>query len=367
LIVPLIDLHAQYLELKKEILKATERVFDSGVYISGPEVEALEKDIAFITHSQYAVSNANGTDALVLALDACGVGPGDEVITTPYTFFATAEAIVRRGAIPVFADIDERTYNLSPEETEKKITSKTKAIIPVHIFGQPADMDAFNDIAERHNLAIIEDACQALGAGYKGKPIGALGTIGCVSFFPTKNLGGYGDGGIVVTNDEELADRIRLLSHHGSKRKYYHDVVGYNSRLDPLQAAILRVKLGKLQEWNAKRQQKAAFYAKHLEHTTLRIPIVDANVDHVFHLYAVECDKREQLADQLQQAGISTGHYYPCPLHLQKALAYLGYKPGDFKVTEKVCERSLALPMSPHLTEEQQVYIIEKVQQLTKV
>lgn len=366
MIVPLIDVHAQYLELKKDILEATERVFDSGVYISGPEVEALEKDIASITQSKYAVSTANGTDALILALEACGVGPGDEVITTPYTFFASAEAIARRGAIPVFADIDEQTYNLSPEETEKKITSKTKAIIPVHIFGQPADMDAFNVMADQHNLAIIEDACQALGAGYKKKPIGALGTIGCVSFFPTKNLGGYGDGGIVVTNDEELADRIRLLSHHGSKRKYYHEVVGYNSRLDSLQAAILRVKLGKLQEWNVKRQQKAAFYSKHLEHTTLKMPIVDAHVDHVFHLFVAECENRNQIADQLKQAGISTGHYYPSPLHLQKALAYLGYKPGDFKVAEKICERSLALPMSPHLTEEQQVYIIEKVQQLTK-
>lgn len=366
MIIPLIDLHAQYMELRKEILEATERVFDSGVYIGGTEVEALEKGIATLTQSQYAVSTANGTDALILALEACGVGPGDEVITTPYTFFASAEAIARRGAIPVFADIDERTYNLSPEETEKKITSKTKAIIPVHIFGQPADMDAFNDMAKRHNLAIIEDACQALGAGYKNKPIGALGHIGCISFFPTKNLGGYGDGGIVVTNDEEMADRIKLLGHHGSKRKYYHDVVGYNSRLDSLQAAILRVKLSKLQEWNAKRKQKASIYAEHLKHTALSVPTVDAHVDHVFHLFAVECDYRDQIAAQLQQAGISTGHYYPCPLHLQKALAYLGYKRGDFKVAEKVCERSLALPMSPHLTEEQQAYIIEKVQQLTK-
>lgn len=364
--IPLIDLRAQYMELKDEIWMAMQRVLDSGVYISGAEVTALENDIASITNAKYAVSVANGTDALVLALDACGIGPGDEVITSPFTFFATAEAIARRGATPVFADIDEHTFNLSPEHAAAQITARTKAIIPVHLFGQPADMDAFKQLAEQHKLAIIEDACQALGAAYKGNPVGAMGTIGCISFFPTKNLGGYGDGGIVITNDEEMADRVRLLSHHGSKQKYIHNQIGYNSRLDPLQAAVLRVKLRKLDEWNKRRQKAAAYYAEHLDPLLVTPPIVANDVSHVFHLYVLKCHNRSGLAEQLKQAGIATGHYYPSPLHLQKALAYLGYKEGDFMAAESMCRSSLALPISPHITMEEQKYIVKHVNRWTK-
>lgn len=364
--LPLVDLRAQYFELKVEIDEAMRRVMESGVYIAGPEVEALEGEIGILTEARYAVSVANGTDALALALEAAGIGRGDEVITTAFTFFATAEAIVRVGAIPVFADIDERTYNLCPIDTVSKITSRTKAIIPVHIFGQPAEMDVFCEIAKLHQLVVIEDACQALGAVYNNKPVGAIGDIGCISFFPTKNLGGYGDGGIVVTNNEHFADRVRLLSHHGSRKKYFHETVGCNSRLDPLQAAILRVKLAKLREWNERRTIAAAYYNKHLEGTLLTAPAAAQHAQHVYHLYVTQCEDRGRFAYELRRQGISTGHYYPCPLHLQQALAYLGYKRGDLKVTERICENALALPLSPHITLEQQNYIIEKVQQLKK-
>lgn len=364
--IPLIDLHAQYIELKKEISEAMERVLESGVYIGGPEVEALEREIAAFTGARFAISVANGTDALTLALEAAGIGAGDEVITTAFTFFATAEAIVRCGAVPVFADIDPDTFNLSPEEVEAKVTARTKAILPVHIFGQPADMDALQEIAERHNLLIIEDACQAIGAYYKGRPVGSIGDVGCISFFPTKNLGGYGDGGIVVTNNEELADRIRLLCHHGSRKKYYHEAVGYNSRLDSLQAAVLRVKLAKLAEWNNKRREAAVYYDEQLRGLPLSPPAVSRDVRHVYHLYVTLSKDRNRLALELKRHGISTGHYYPCPLHLQQALSHLGYKRGDLKVTELVCSRSFSLPMSPHLTKEQQDYIIDKLRRYAK-
>lgn len=361
--IPLIDLHAQYLSFGKEALETIEKVLESGIYISGTEVSSFEKEIAAFTGTKFAVSTANGTDALVLALQSFGIGPGDEVITTPYTFFASAEAIARCGAVPVFADIDEKTYNLSPEQVEAKITAKTKAIIPVHLFGHPADMDAFLDLAQRHNLFIIEDACQALGATYKGRPVGSIGHAGCISFFPTKNLGGYGDGGIVITNDEELARKIKLLASHGSTRRYYHDVIGYNSRLDALQAAILRIKLRRLNEWNNLRREKASFYEIHLKHTNLLLPYAHPEVSHVFHLYITQCGNQEQLAAHLKHAGISTGHYYPCPLHLQKAFAYLGYQPGDCTVAEKLSGRAIALPMFPELTDEQQEYIVKMIRQ----
>lgn len=364
--IPLIDLHAQYSELKQEIGKAMERVLESGVYIGGAEVEALEKEIAALTGARFAISVANGTDALTLALEAAGIGAGDEVITTAFTFFATAEAIVRCGAVPVFADIDPDTFNLNPDEVEAKVTARTKAILPVHIFGQPADMDALQLIAERHNLLIIEDACQAIGAAYKGRPVGSIGDVGCISFFPTKNLGGYGDGGIVVTNNEELADRIRLLCHHGSRRKYYHEAVGYNSRLDALQAAMLRVKLTKLTEWNDRRREAAAYYDEQLRGLPLAPPAVSGDARHVYHLYVTLSKDRSRLALELKRHGISTGHYYPCPLHLQQALSNLGYKRGDLKVTELACSRSFALPMSPHLTREQQDYIVDKLRRYAK-
>lgn len=359
--IPLIDLRAQYLELKTEIDSAINRVLNSGVYIGGPEVEALEREIAATTGTQYAVSVGNGTDALLLAMEAAGIGAGDEVITSPFTFFATAESIVRCGAVPVFADIDEKTYNLSPAAAEACITPRTKAILPVHIFGQPADMDAFRSLADRHGLIVIEDACQALGASCKGRPVGGIGDLGCISFFPTKNLGGYGDGGIVVTNDGQLADKVRLLAHHGSRKKYYHEIVGCNSRLDPLQAAVLRVKLSKLTEWNERRREVAAYYNSSLQGTSMTPPYSDSQGDHVYHLYATQCPDRARVAHELMKYGISTGHYYPCPLHLQQALQGLGYRMGDFPITEQACRQSLSLPISPHLTKQMQEYVMVKL------
>jgi dTDP-4-amino-4,6-dideoxygalactose transaminase len=363
--IPLIDLRAQYRELKDEIDAAFLRVMASGEYIAGPEVEGLEAEIAALTGAAYAVSVANGTDALALALEAAGIGPGDEVVTTAFTFFATAEAIVRRGAVPVFADIDPATYNMCPLDTEQRITPRTKAILPVHIFGQPADMSAFSSLAERHGLKLIEDACQAIGATLEGRPVGAMGDAGCISFFPTKNLGGYGDGGIIVTNNERIANEARLLARHGSRKKYFHETIGVNSRLDPLQAAIIRVKLKRLEEWNDRRRQAAEYYNNGLRHTPLRLPAVMDKAEHVYHLYAAQYEHRDELMERLKGDGISSGHYYPCPLHLQQALTFLGYKAGDLPVTEKTCAHSFALPLSPHLTRQQQDYIISKVIQYT--
>lgn len=364
--IPLIDLKAQYTELRTEIRDAIHRVLESGVYIGGPEVEALESKVAALLQTDYAVAVASGTDALTLSLEASGIGPGDEVITTAFTFFATAESIARVGAIPVFADIDSVSYNLCPKAVEAAVTPKTKAIIPVHIFGQPADMDALMALAEAHGLLVIEDACQAIGASYKGKPVGGIGDIGCLSFFPTKNLGGYGDGGIVVTNNPEVAERVRLLAHHGSRIKYYHETLGGNSRLDPLQAAVLSVKLEKLAEWNGRRAAIAAVYDKSLKGTPLTPPAVSPDVSHVYHLYAAQYGNREALTAKLMEHGVSTGHYYPLPLHLQKALAYLGYREGDLPITEKVSSHSFALPIHPQLTAGQQHYVIEKLHDCLK-
>lgn len=360
--IPLIDVRSQYDELRTEIDEAMKRVMESGVYIGGPEVELLEQEICKLTHSKYAVAVANGTDALLLSLEASGIGPGDEVITTPFTFFATAEAIMRRGAKPVFADIDPKTFNLSPELAAAKITPQTKAIIPVHLFGQPADMDAFRELAIQYELILIEDACQAIGALYKGKPVGSIGDIGCFSFFPTKNLGCCGDGGMVVTNNKLWAERVRLLAHHGSRKKYYHEIAGCNSRLDPLQAAVLRVKLRKLTDWNDRRIQAAHYYTSQLTGTELETPEVDPHVKHVFHLYVLQCNNRHYYANKLKEHGIATGHYYPCPLHLQQALSGYGYRTGGCPVSEQACSRSLSLPLSPHLTKEQQNKILHFIQ-----
>lgn len=361
MIVPLIDLREQYLSLKAEILDAIERTLDRGVYISGEEVEQFEKEISARVGVPYAVSTANGTDSLVLALEACGVGEGDEVITTPYTFFATAEAIARVGATPVFADIDRQTRNLLPESVESKITKKTKAILPVHLFGYPVDMDVFLELGKRYNLFVIEDACQALGSAYKGKEAGSIGDASCVSFFPTKNLGGYGDGGAVLTRHEWLAERIRLLARHGSRQKYYHETIGYNSRLDEIQAAILRVKLKKLDDWNRMRRQKATRYRTELVQTDFVHPFVRQDVLHVYHLYVVETEHRSELAEFLRDRGIATGHYYPLPLHLQEAFQSLGYRRGDLKNAEQLCERAIALPLYPELSERQQDYVISSI------
>ncbi|GAW94011.1 DegT/DnrJ/EryC1/StrS family aminotransferase [Calderihabitans maritimus] len=361
--IPLLDLKAQYESIKEEIDAAVVQVLESGRYILGPNVAELEKEIARLTGTRYAVGVASGTDALLLSLVALGVGEGDEVITSPYTFFATAEVISQVGAVPVFVDIDPETYNLDVSQVEEKITKRTRAIIPVHIFGQPADMDPLLDLAQKYDLFIIEDACQAIGAEYKGRPAGSMGNTGCFSFFPTKNLGGYGDGGMVVTNDSEVAEKIRILRVHGSNPKYYHSLLGYNSRLDELQAAILRVKLKYLEEWNEARRRKAALYDELLAGTPVVTPVVREWAKSVYHLYVVRVPDRDGLMQYLKEHGIFTGVYYPLPLHLQKVYADLGYKPGSLPEAEKAARETLALPLYPEITEDQVRKVVKRVKE----
>lgn len=360
--IPLFDPQSEYRVLRNEhILDALSEVLDKGIFVAGPEVKRFEAEMALLTGTKHAVSTANGTDSLILTLLANGIGPGDEVITSPFTFFATAEAIVRVGATPVFADIDERTYNLSPAHAESKITARTKAIIPVHLFGQPADMDAFAELAHRYSLIIIEDACQAIGAEYKGKQVGSLGHAACLSFYPTKNLGGFGDGGMVTSNDDEMADRIRVLAFHGmGKLKYYHEAVGLNSRLDEIQALMLRIKMQKLSAWTKRRQELAQRYTNQLAQLNdVILPYCDSACSHVYHLYVIQVPDPDKLLLHMDQHGITTARYYPCPLHLQQAFSSLGYKVGDFPVSEKAAEHALALPVHPFLTDDQQQYIID--------
>ncbi|SDY16826.1 dTDP-4-amino-4,6-dideoxygalactose transaminase [Evansella caseinilytica] len=361
--VPLMNIRAQYEALERELLSAAKRVLSSGKYINGEEGRQFEKELAAFTNTRYAVSTANGTDALILALHACGVGRGDEVITSPFTFFASAEAIARVGATPVFADIDDKTFNLDPEKTAEKITVKTKAIIPVHLFGQPAEMDAFLALARKHHLYVIEDACQALGAEYKAQPAGGIADAGCFSFFPTKNLGGFGDGGMVVTNNPEVAEKVRLLALHGSRKKYFHETIGYNSRLDEIQAAVLRIKLKYITEWNNRRREKAAIYSEELQGLDLNLPAELPHVRHVYHLFVLQSKKRQGLGKFLQKKGIATGHYYPRPLHLQTAFASLGYQEGDLPVAEAASQCSLALPLFPELAEADQMKVIQAIRE----
>ncbi|MBA4495986.1 DegT/DnrJ/EryC1/StrS family aminotransferase [Paenactinomyces guangxiensis] len=347
--IPLIDLQAQYKTIREEVRKAVDNVLDGGKYILGPEVKALEEEIAAYCGVKYAIGVANGTDALLLALDAAGIGAGDEVITTPFTFFATAEVVSQLGAIPVFVDIDPKTYNIDVDQIKEKINSKTKAIIPVHIFGQPANMDEIMAIANEHNLFVLEDAAQALGSEYKGRKVGSLGHAATFSFFPTKNLGGYGDGGMVVTNDEELAKKIRILRVHGSNPKYYHSMIGYNSRLDELQAAILRVKLRYLDEWNQGRREKAALYNEWLKEAPVVTPFAAEDRKHIYHLYIIQTDDREELMKHLKEKGIATGVYYPVPLHQQEVYKHLEYGEGSLPNSEFMSKRTFALPLFAEL------------------
>ncbi len=360
--IPLLDLQAQYNLIKDEIELAVLDVLRSGQYILGPKVEKFEKAVAEYCNVDYAVGVANGTDALVLTLDAMGIGPGDEVITSPFTFFATTESISRLGATPVFVDIDPQTYNLATDKIEARITSKTKAIIPVHIFGQPAEMDTINDIAARHSIKVIEDACQAIGADYRGRKVGSLGNAACFSFFPSKNLSGAGDGGIVVTGDKDLANRIRLLRQHGSPKKYYHSLIGYNSRLDALQAAILSVKLRYIDNWNSARREKAQYYNKLFEGTEIVTPKELDHVKHVYHLYIIKVPNRADVESALKGNGIGCGVYYPVPLHLQDVYGGLGYQEGDLPVSEATSHETLAIPLYPELGVED----MEKIADIVK-
>ena len=360
--VPLLDLVAQYQEIKPEMDAAIQRVLDSGHFILGPDVAAFEKETAAYLSVAHGIGVASGTDALLLALRALEIGPGDEVILPAYTFFATIGTVLHVGATPILVDIDEQTYCINIEQTRAKVTSATKAIIPVHLYGQAAEMDALTEIAREHDLSIIEDNAQAFGAEYKGRKTGGISDIGCLSFFPSKNLGGYGDGGMIVTNNLELAEKIRMLRAHGWKKKYFPEILGYNSRLDALQAAVLRVKLKHIDRWNDGRRKVAHTYRNALaDFTNLETPFEAPNRKHVYHLYILQMKNRDQVQEKLKEAGIGTSIYYPQPLHLAEPCRELGYTEGDFPVTEKASRETLAIPIYPEMTAAQIEYVIDVV------
>lgn len=364
--IELMPIAEQFRLLKKEILVEIADTIDRGSYILGPKVRLLEERIAELTGVTHAIAVANGTDALVLSLDACGIGPGDEVITTPYTFIATSEAISRVGAAPVFVDIDG-SWNLDPKKIETAITPRTKAILPVHLFGQPADMDAILQIAEQHGLIVIEDACQAFGAKYRDKHVGSMGTAGCFSFFPSKNLGTIGDGGLIVTSDDTLAEKLRELRQHGSAKRYYHNWVGYNSRLDELHAAVLLIVLEKIEEWNIRRRELAQRYHEQLSTIPeIGLPLWIQERQHAYNLFCIRSPERDRIREQLLARSIQSGVYYPCPLHLQKVYAKLGYREGSFPHSEQLSKEVLALPMGPLLTEHDQNLVIAALRQIVE-
>jgi dTDP-4-amino-4,6-dideoxygalactose transaminase len=360
--IPLVDLKAQYAGIKSEIDAAVHRVLDETDFIGGSAVGEFERAFASYCGTKAAVGLANGTDALQLSLMALGIGAGDEVITAVNTFIATSEAITASGAKPVFVDNDPRTYTIDVAKIEEKITPRTKAIIPIHLYGQPAAMDAVNEIASRHHLTVIEDAAQAHGAMFRGLRVGTLGRIACFSFYPGKNLGAYGDAGAIATNDEDLAAKVRMLANHGRLKKYEHELEGYNSRLDTLQAAILLVKLRHLGEWTAQRQHVAAQYAKLLSGApNITTPTVHPDATHVYHLYVVRVQQRERVQQALKAAGIATGIHYPIPLHLQPAYQYLGLHPGSYPVAERFAGEILSLPIYPELTADQVAFVSESL------
>ncbi|MBC7259171.1 MAG: DegT/DnrJ/EryC1/StrS family aminotransferase [Chloroflexi bacterium] len=351
--VPFVDLKAQYATLKPEIDRAIQAVVDRCDFILGQAVSEFEAEFARFCEVRHAISVANGTDALRLGLLAAGIGPGDEVITAANTFIATTEAISQTGAAFRLVDVDERTYNLNPALLEEAITPRTRAILPVHLYGQPADMEPILDTARRHNLLVMEDACQAHGARYKGRRAGSMGHLAAFSFYPAKNLGAYGDGGAVVTDDEALARQLVLLRNHGQKSKYEHVMEGYCSRLDTLQAAVLRVKLRHLDGWNARRRQVAAWYEERLADLPVVRPFVMPGVEHVYHLYVIRTERRDALRDFLAGRGIGTGMHYPIPLPLTEAYQGLGFRKGQFPVTERLAGEILSLPMFAEMTEAQ--------------
>lgn len=363
--VPLLDLKAQYRSIKAEIDAAVAEVFESQAFILGPKVKECEEALAQYCRSRFAVGVSSGTDALLIALMAENIGPNDEVITTPYTFFATAGSIARLGARPVFVDIDPVTFNINPAGIPARVSARTRAIVPVHLFGQMADMDPILEVARRHNLCVIEDAAQAIGAEYKGRRAGSLGEYGCFSFFPSKNLGGAGDGGCVTTQDPERAERLTVLRVHGSKPKYYHKVIGGNFRLDSIQAAVVAVKLRYLDRWSAARQANAARYDRLFAEAGLAgreviTPAARTN-RHIYNQYVIRARQRDALVAFLREKRIGCEIYYPVPLHLQECFRYLGYREGDFPESERAARETLALPIYPELTPEQQAYVVETI------
>ncbi|MBN1527181.1 MAG: DegT/DnrJ/EryC1/StrS family aminotransferase [Candidatus Omnitrophica bacterium] len=363
--VPLLNLRAQYKSMKNEIGSAIQKILDNQSFILGPEVQALENEVARYCGTRYAVGVASGTDALFLSLKAMSIGDGDEVITTPFTFIATGGAIHNTGARPVFADIDPRTFNIDPSKIKERITKKTKALMPVHLYGLMADMDAINAVAKEADLKVIEDNAQGIGATYKGKVAGSMSDAGCISFFPGKNLGSYGDAGMVVTDDEKLAKRIKVIRVHGSTSKYIHETIGYNSRLDNLQAAILLVKLKYLDGWTRKRQENAAYYNANLKGLPLiTTPHVPEHRAHVYHQYTIRVARvRNGLMDHLNEHGIEARIYYPIPLHLQECFKQLGYKKGDFPEAERAMDEALSLPVDSELSSEQKEYIVATIRE----
>lgn len=374
--VPLLDLKAQYAAIESEIQAAIEDVISSQHFILGPKVEELEKKIAEYCGVKYAVGCASGSDAILLSLMALDIGPGKAVVTTPYTFFATAGSIWRLDAKPVFVDIEPKTYNMNPGALknllDKECTSHsgklhTKsgdeivAVMPVHLFGQCADMDPILEIAGRYNLPVIEDAAQAIGAKYKDRPAGSIGALGCLSFFPSKNLGCYGDGGMVTANDKKLADRVRLLRTHGARQKYFHDEVGFNSRLDALQAAVLLAKLPHLDEWNRKRAENAVFYNEAFEGTPVGTPFCAEHFTHIYNQYVIRVSDRDGLKKRLDEAGVGNAIYYPLSLHVQKCFAALGHGEGDMPESEAASRETLSIPIYPEITRDLQEFVVKSV------
>ncbi len=362
--IPLLDLVAQHETIRDEMMDAVTRVFDSQQFVMGAGVEEFEREIAAYCRVKHAIGCASGSDALLLALMALGVGEGDEVITTAYTFFATTSAITRLGARPVYVDIAYDDFNLNVELLERAVTPRTRAILPVHLYGQCARMDAILEVAGRRDLPVIEDAAQAIGAEFKGRRAGAMSRIGCFSFFPSKNLGAAGDAGLMTTDDDALAAQLRLLRVHGMEPKYYHKVVGINSRLDALQAAVLKVKLKYVDQWSEARRANAARYEELFARAALQevvTPKAHADCRHIFHQYTIRCARRDELKAWLQHAGIGAEIYYPVPLHLQECFSFLGYGDGDLPETERAARESLSLPIYAELTAEMQNYVVEKI------
>lgn len=358
--IPLVDIRRQYKSIKNEVDDTIANVIERGDFILGEEVKNFENDFANYCNAKYCVGIDSGTSALHLAMKSIDVKPGDEVITAANTFIATVLAIYWTGAKPTLVDIDENTYNIDPEKIEDKITDKTKAIIPVHLYGQPCEMDRIIEIARKYDLKIIEDCCQAHGAKYKGRRV-PVSEIGCFSFYPGKNLGAYGDGGAVVTDDEEIAEKIKMFRNYGQKEKYHHTLKGYNNRLDTLQAAIVRVKLKYLDKWNEMRKKNADAYNKALSKLDVILPSVNKFCEHVYHLFVIRIQNRDGLLEYLKSKGIFCGIHYPIPIHLQKACSDLNYKNGDFPITEKCAKEVISLPMFPELTKDEINYIAEEI------
>ncbi len=359
--VPLLDLKAQYSTIKKEVMTAISEVLDSQICIGGLKVAELEAKAAAISDCKYAVGVSSGTDAILNCLMSLEIGAGDEVITTPFTFFATAGCIARTGAKPVFVDIDPQTFNINPKLIAKAITKKTRAIMPVHLFGQMADMDPIMDIAKRHGLAVIEDAAQSITSTYKGKKAGSIGTAGCFSFFPSKNLGGIGDGGMVVTNDQKFYERLIIMRSHGMNPKYYHKYIGGNFRLDPIQAAALLVKLPHLDEWSQARRRNAAYYDKKFAGSVVKTPQITPDCVSIYNQYVIRIPKRDELVKTLRAKNIGCEIYYPIPMHLQECFRYLNYKQGDFPEAEKAAKEVLAIPIYPELNDSMKDCVAETI------